>query len=192
LSYRPKPMKALGVFKKHFEPVFWLTRVPFSLFPLGIQISKERALQKFRSQASASEQHIQIALALPEVVALLQKGACNRFDSLHSRRRRNDAVGGRRTDCPQGRSQPMAGEVTSRQPAFAQVLPAISGGEKRILEAGRRGELRKADRAPSSDNLPSSAFSSISQAIQDCRVEPIRDRRRKSPELWLLIVRCRY
>src|SRR5258708_4404135 len=100
-------MKALGVFKSTLSPVFWRTRVLFSLFRLGIQISKERALQKFRSQSGASEQHIQIALALPEVVALLQKGAhATVFTAFTRVAEDNDAVGGRRTDGPQGGSNP--------------------------------------------------------------------------------------
>ena len=38
------------------------------------QIDKQRALQQFRNQAGVSEEKIQFALPLPEVVALAQKG----------------------------------------------------------------------------------------------------------------------
>lgn len=41
------------------------------------QINKQRAAQQFRSQAGASEQQIQLALPLPEVLALVQRGLMN-------------------------------------------------------------------------------------------------------------------
>jgi len=41
------------------------------------QINKQRAAQQFRKQAGASEENIQLALPLPEVLALAQKGLMN-------------------------------------------------------------------------------------------------------------------
>lgn len=41
------------------------------------QIDKQRATQQFRMQAGASQEQIQLALALPEVVALVQRGLMN-------------------------------------------------------------------------------------------------------------------
>ena len=41
------------------------------------QINKQRALQQFCKEAGASEQQLQLALALPEVLALVQRGLAN-------------------------------------------------------------------------------------------------------------------
>jgi putative transposase len=41
------------------------------------QIDKQRAAQQFRKQAGASQQQIQFALPLPEIVALIQRGLMN-------------------------------------------------------------------------------------------------------------------